>query len=291
MSVSTVSVSLPTGAVSTPSTTTGAVSTPSTTTGPKRLNYEEFIDTKIAKVGEKGSDPFPILDKLWDIFAGKGIRTVFVSIGTSDSPLADLEISESIGCPLHVVPLDDAQRAKWSEVKNVLTERKRGENSSAFTEHVDSKWILPKNLRALDSLPWWEKGTVDISGRVVPTEKFDTMVTSICAGMKLKDAAKRIDLLKVDTCSFAPGLEVPLLNCLLADGYRPSILVVKWSAMPDVDLRTTITAGHLQNCGYALFSSLENKFLYYYTDENIYETCSWEKRTDINPIVDAVMKA
>ena len=284
MSTSTASVSLPMESVSTPSISTATI-------GQKRPTYDEFIESKVAKVGEKGSDPFPILDKLWDIFAGKGIRTVFVSIGTSNSPLADLEISESIGCPLHILPLDEAERAKWSEVKNVLTERKRGENSSAFTEHVDSKWILPKNLRTLDSLPWWEKGTIDLSGTILSTEKFDTIVASICAGMKLKDAAKRIDVLKIDTCSFAPGLEVPLLNCLLADGYRPSIIVVKWSAMPDVDLRTTISAGHLQNCGYAMFSSLENKFLYYYTDENLYETCSWEKRTDINPIVDAVMKA
>lgn len=261
------------------------------TTGTKRVTYEEFIESKVTTVGEKGSDPFPILDKLWDIFAGKGIRTVFVSIGTSKSPLADLEISESIGCPLHIVPLGEAERAKWSEVRTVLTDRKRGEDSSAFTENVDSKWILPKNLRALDSLPWWEKGTIDISGTVLSTEKFDSTVASICAGMKLKDAAKRIDVLKIDTHSFAPGLEVPLLNCLLADGYRPSVIVVKWSAMPDVDLRTTIAAGHLQNCGYSLFSSIEDKFLYYYNDENLYEICSWEKRAEIHPIVEAVMKA
>jgi hypothetical protein len=37
------------------------------------------------------------------------------------------------------------------------------------------------------------------------------------------------------------------------------------------------SAAHLQMLGYALVGKEDNRFLYYYTDVNYYETCSWEK--------------
>jgi hypothetical protein len=128
-------------------------------------------------VGVKGPDPFPIVDKLWDMFAGKGIRTVFLSVGSSSSPLADLEISESLGCPLHICALTPSEKARWLEVSTVLKERKRDCPGSSFTELVDTKWILPKNVRILDSLPWYGNGTLDISGLTISTQNLETVVT------------------------------------------------------------------------------------------------------------------
>jgi hypothetical protein len=250
-----------------------------------------FLDSNIAKVGVKGPEPFPIVDKLWDVFAGKGIRTVFLSIGTSKSPLADLEISESLGCPLHVCALNAAEKESWLEVSTILKERKREPSASSFTELVDTKWILPKNLRVMDSLPWYATGTMDLSGSMISTQNLDVAVTSICSTMKLKDTAKRIDVLKIDTTVSAPGLEVPLIYTILSAGYRPSVLIVKWSAMPDTDLTTTLVAGHLQCCGYTLLSAIDDKFLYYFSDDNLYEICSWEKRTTMNPIAQEILKA
>jgi len=242
-------------------------------------------------IGVKGADPFPVIDKLWDVFAGKGIRTVFLSIGTSKSPLADLEISESLGCPLHICALNDSEKAHWQEVSTVLKERKRDPSASSFTENVDTKWILPKNIRIVDSLPWWNNGTIDISGGTLSTQKLDTAIASMCSAMKLKDGAKRIDVLKIDTTQSAPGMEIPILNCIISAGYRPSVVLVKWSAMPDIDLTTTIAAGHLQCSGYSLVNVFEDKFLYYFNDDNLYEICSWEKCTSMNPIANEIIKA
>lgn len=253
--------------------------------------FNACIDSNLSKVGVKGPDPFPIVDKLWDMFAGKGIRTVFLSVGSSSSPLADLEISESLGCPLHICALTPSEKARWLEVSTVLKERKRDCPGSSFTELVDTKWILPKNVRILDSLPWYGNGTLDISGLTISTQNLETVVTSMCAAMKLKDAGKRIDVLKIDTSHSAPGLEVPLINAIISAGYRPSVLLVKWSALPDTSLSTTIAAGHLQCCGYSLLTAIDNKFLYYFNDDNIYELCSWEKRTTLNPIVQEIFKA
>jgi hypothetical protein len=242
-------------------------------------------------VGQKSSDPFPIIDKLWDLFAGKGIRTVFLSVGASNSAVADLDIAESIGCPLHIVPLGSNQAAGWSEVAQYLKDRKRPESASAFSEGVDTKWVLPKNIRIQTSVPWWTAGQIDISGTLLSTQPVGDMVDSISSGMKIKDTAKRIDLLKVDTTGLSPGLEIPVINSILSAGYRPSIILVKWGYMPDTDSTAMIAAGHLQCCGYTLMDTLENKFVYYYNDDNIYEICSWEQRSLMNPIVHEIIKA
>lgn len=250
-------------------------------------SFNAFLDAAIATVGQKGEDPFPIVDKLWDVFAGKGIRTVFLSVGTSKSPLADLEIAESMGCPLHLCALNPSEVAHWEEVSTVLKERKSG--PSKFTELVDTKWILPKNLRIFNTLPWWTNGTVDLSGTILPTQRIQDMVGSICATMKLKDGIQRIDVLKIDTTQSAPGLEIPILNSIISAGYRPSVVLVKWSTMPDGDLATTIAAGHLQSSGYSLLNTSMDKFVYYFNDDNLYEICSWEKRTNMNPIAEEII--
>ena len=252
-------------------------------------SFNAFLDSNLSTVGAKGPEPFPIVDKLWDIFAGKGIRTVFLSVGTSKSPLADLEISESLGCPLHVCTLNDTETAQWKEVATVLKERKA--SGSRFTELVETKWILPKNLRVSEAVPWWTNGTIDLSGTKLSTQHVESMVASLCEAMKLKDSAQRIDVLKVDTTQSVRGLEIPVLASLLSAGYRPSVVIVKWSTMPDVDIKTTLAAGHLQCCGYTLLKTLDDKFIYYYNDDNLYELCSWEQRTEMNPIANEIIKA
>lgn len=262
----------------------------STVSVAQRPSYKSVIDAMTTLIGQKGADPFPVVDKLWDVFAGKGIRSVFLSIGTSKSPLADLDIAESIGCPLYICPLNESEQANWNDVSTVLKERKRDSSASRFTELVDTKWVLPKNLRVVDSLPWWGNGTLDISGSTLPTQKLESVVSSICSTMKLKDSIKRIDLLKIDTTLSAPGMEIPILNCVISAGYRPSVILVKWSVMPDLDLSITTAAGHLQCSGYSLLNVFEDKFLYYFNDDNLYEICSWEQQAPINPIAQEIIK-
>lgn len=252
---------------------------------------ENFIKMNVTLLGAKTSDAFPIVDKLWDIFAGKGIRTVLLSIGTSQTPLPDLELAESLGCPLHIVPLSANENAKWSDVSTILKERKREPSASPFTEGVDGKWILPKNLRIAASLPWWGNGQLDLSGCSLSTQNIGEYVNGICAAMKLKDGQKRIDIVKIDTTTVAPGLEIPLLGAILHAGFRPSVLLVKWSVMPDIDISTTISAGNLQCAGYSLLDKVDGKFLYYFNDESLYEICSWEKSTVMNPIAEEILKA
>ena len=256
-----------------------------------RPDLQTALKNMTTFVGEKGGDPFPILDRIWDVYSTKGIRTVFLSVGSSGSALADLEIAEGLGCPLNVVTLSEADKSAWSEVASILKERKREPSASPFSAGAEAKWILPKNLRVQEALPWWENGTVDISGYAVRAKKVDDVMQSICTAMKLKDNITRIDILKVDTLASAPGLELSVLPAIMSAGYRPSLILVRWSKMPDVELSATLAAGHLQNCGYSLIGKHDNKFLYYFTDSDLYQICSWEGIVENNPIVTEIVNA
>ena len=250
------------------------------------------INSLVTHVGEAGGDPFPSLNRIWDMFATKGIRTVFLSVGASKAALADLEIAESLGCPLNVVPIGPTESAAWSEVSAILKERKRdAATATPFSAEAEKKWILPKNLRVYETVPWWENGTIDISGTVLQAKYVKDVVTAVTTPMKLTDAGNRIDILKVDTTGTAPGLERSVIGAVLSAGYRPSVVIVNWSQMPDVELSATIAAGHLQNCGYSLMGKLGSKFLYYFSDEDLYQLCSWEGISINNPITTEIAYA
>ena len=260
------------------------------TTGP--VPIEKFFTNVI---GKESVDPFPMVDHAWDIYSGKGIRTVFFSIGNSKSAAADLDIAESLGCPIHAVPLNQGQAEEWAEVAQILKERART-GGSLFSEGAEKKWILPKNVRVQSTLPWWYDGQIDLSangisgsGLAIKTREIMATMTDIAKSLKLKDSA-RLDILKID-CSAAPGLEKPLLAAVLSAGFRPGIIIVKWSGRPDVELSSTLAAGHLQNSGYRLMSKIDTKFVYYFTDQDMYQICSWEDSTCTNPMLNAIASA
>ena len=258
----------------------------------ENLSPESTIQTPslTTLIGKGSAAPFPMVDRIWDIFSGKGIRTVFLTIGASASVLPDLEIAESLGCPLNIVSLDSAEQNQWAEVSTILKERKR-EGGSAFSVGAESKWILPKNVRVQPALPWWTNGSIDLSQSTVKTQCVADLVSSISTTMKVKDNVSRIDILKVDTRGAAPGLERGVLAAVLNAGFRPSIVLVNWSHMPDVDLATTVAAGHLQNAGYRLMDKLDNKFVYYFTDDDMYQICSWEVTSCQNPLVNELVSS
>ena len=233
-----------------------------------------------------------MLDRSWDIFSTKGIRTVFVSVGNSKSVLPDLDIAEGLGCPINHVALNEGEAAAWAEVSAILKERKREDTASPFSVGAETKWILPKNVRPQGTLPWWSNGTVYLSGGVqVKSQSVGDFAESICKAMKVKDNVVRMDVLKVDTVAAAPGLERAVLGAVLNAGFRPAVVLVHWSERPNVGLATTVAAGNLQNCGYRLMSTVGNKFLYYFTDDDMYQLCSWEETTCQNPLMHELVSA
>lgn len=236
----------------------------------------------VATLAEKSADPWPIIDNIWSIFARKGNNTVFLSVGASPTALPDLELAETLGCPLHVVPIGADQAAAWAEVGATLKARAVPAEPAwpAFSGGAEEKWILPKNFRVVSALPWWSAGTVDLSGMATATTAACIDVAANICGPIGVDP--RVDILKVDVPA---ELERGVIMSMLEHNLRPAIIMVKWSHLPDEHVPTTITAGHLQNCGYMLVKTIGNKFLYFFMDHDVYMSCSWEETDVANPLL------
>ena len=246
-------------------------------------------DKKTKLIGSTGSNPLPIVDKLWEFYSAKGIKTVFISVGTSSSPLAELEVAETLGCPLHIVEWNKEKTDDWNKVVSILNTRKETEETTcSFTTGVTNKWILGKNIRVSNSLPFYFDGTCHISGETIQTIKFETYVRSICDIMNIPIDSHRVDLLNIQVGN---STEIPLLFSLLNTPYRPGLIIVSYTDKPDTNIYSTQVAGHLQNTGYMLLAKEDSKFLYVYNDKNVYEFCSYEDTSIDNPLVYELVKS
>jgi hypothetical protein len=226
----------------------------------------------------KDSDPFPCLGSMWSLFSKKGLKTVFISLGASKSCLPDLEVAEMLGCPLNIAPANEEQAAMWLETKEVLASRSRSEAKFEFSEGAEDRWITPKNFRMRTFPKFWGSGPRD-------SEPLYDWVQAICFDMGLTET--RIDILKID---LGNGDEREALMATIDAGFRPACLMMNWSHMPDTNVPTTLTAGHLQNIGYKLVGKYDTKFFYFFMDRDLYMTCSWEDSSCPNPLVAELIK-
>ena len=226
-----------------------------------------------------------MVSNVWDFFSVKGTKTVFVSVGTGSTCLPDLELSETLGCA--ILKLDLPERSEqWKGIQEVLKIRKTTDETPEFVKPAARKWVLPKNLRVLSCVPSFTKGTMDYNGQTVETQTWTTLLEEHCKTLGLSET--RIDILKLDTF---PSQNL-VLDSLWQQGFRPSLLLINWNESPDSNVTQTLTAGHLQMLGYALVGKEENRYLYYFTDTNYYEMCSWEtpaKRVE-NPLMVTLLK-
>jgi hypothetical protein len=240
-------------------------------------------------LGKKGSNPLPMIEKLWDFYSVKGIKTVFVSVGTSSSPLGELEIAETLGCPIHIIEYNETLLDNWKKVVEILKERKVSESTTCdFTNEVLNKWVLPKNVRISNKLPFFFNGSIELNGNVIETVQLNDYVTSICNTMNISEENYRIDLLNVQLSN---QLEQSFIFSLLNNCYRPGLIILNYTYKPDSNLLSTQVAGHLQNIGYSLIGKEDNKFLYLYNDKNVYEFCSYENKTIDNPLIYEFLKS
>lgn len=239
------------------------------------------------KLAGGSEDPFPIVSQLWELFVEKGTQTVFISIGSGASSACDLDILEMLGCKLLVVEPRSAKRALWSQVKDALTTRKTSDDMDAFVAAATKKWVLPKNIFVQEGILSSVKGTTTYSGESCQIRPLEETVSQFIEESGLKLEAPRVDILKIDL----PAMERSILSELLDSGFRPALLLIRWSSLPDTDMKTSQAAGHLQNCGYQLIGKVENKFTYYYNDKNLYDICSWEDTKVENPLLETILRS
>jgi hypothetical protein len=221
-------------------------------------------------IGSK-EEPWPMVENPWDFFSEKGTKTVFLSIGTGSSCLPELDFCETLGCPVLKLDTPEVSQA-WDDVKEVLKVRKITDATSEFAKPAARKWVLPKNIHTESCVPGFYTGSVAIDGKDIPVKPWFEVVQAQCKRMGLPEDQVRLDVLKIDNSPF----ESSLLESLWQSGFRPSLLLLNWTSSPDSSLNTLLSAGHLQMLGYALIAKEGTRYLYYFTDVNYYETCSWE---------------
>lgn len=246
------------------------------------------MDIAIKLLDSSGSDPFPFLRDIWSTYSAKTSKTVFLSFGGSMSADPELEIAETLGCSIIIVPDTRDKLLGWLEVADCLASREPHPNpKSEFSIGSDDRWVLPKKLRIItDSIPWWSKGTLALSDSYsLETVPFYDWMEAQCKAIGLLPEETRIDIVKIDVCQ---KLERSLLFSMLDAGFRPSSILVKWSSSPNADFPTKMTAGHLHNAGYVLVAKTENNFFYWFADMDIYSTCSLENTKVANPMVHAI---
>jgi hypothetical protein len=232
-------------------------------------------------------DPFPVVSQLWELFVEKGTKTIFVSVGSGASAACELDILEMLGCRLCMLEPSSEKRALWVQVKDALTTRKVSEETHSFVIPATKKWVLPKNIFIQEGLISPVEGTTTYNGDSCQLVSLEKTVSQYIesSGMKLEEP--RIDIFKIDL----PNMERSILAQLLDSGFRPALLMIRWSLLPDTDIKTSQASGHLQNCGYQLIGKEGNKFIYYYNDKNLYDICSWEDTKVENPLLDTILRS
>lgn len=222
------------------------------------------LNITTTKIGSS-TNPFPMLSNVWDFFIQKGIKTVFISVGTTESPLAELDFAEMIGCPVHIFEIEKEKQEDWNQIKEILKTRKLPDDASNYRKDSVKKWVLPRNIHLYDIDSY--NSIVEHLGKIGTT----------------------IDLLKISV----PDKEISILNRILECGYRPSLLLVSWTQTPDDSFLSMCSAGNLCMLGYVLVGKEGNNFLYYFTDSNFYEVCYYNtpQTRNENIIVRTLTKA
>jgi hypothetical protein len=98
------------------------------------------------------------------------------------------------------------------------------------------------------------------------------------------------DMKRIDICRLDAGAANRMILYEMIDaGFRPGILMIRFAESPDEHVPTQLAAGHLQNCGYALMGIHEDKYLYYYIDDCVYDYCSWTEIGMQNPLMKEIL--
>ena len=191
----------------------------------------------------------------------------------------DLVIGERLFADTVVIPVGDVAPHEEALVlvKDVLKQRMKypGAKENPKLEQLAKTWVLPTKLHLGPNM----------SSFLAPSEHsvqeaLDSIVQSV------NPDEGKVHFLKVEVSN---GLERQLLFKVLDNGFRPGLLMVKWSYDMDDHTATAHCAGHVLNSGYSLVA-LENGYaLYMFTDQPLYDITSMKQISLSNPMMDSIL--
>jgi hypothetical protein len=221
-------------------------------------------------VEKEGKLLFPSITSMYDFFSPRTKNITIWSVGFRFGGF-EAHVAESTGAKIKIFDARPGVKENWQIFERVMNEHEIQEGDPEWAEPLTHQWILPDSTEFHSWLPWEFNGSLTIGNTVTNTQE-------------IKE--ERVDICKVDYDKFT----VHFIYYILNKGYRPGLFYVHWPNHPDECPQAMICAGHLQNCGYRLLSSVKNYFLYMFMDENMYEICSWNDKSSTNPMFEEYRK-
>jgi hypothetical protein len=209
----------------------------------------------------------PFIKNPLSFFASTKNFRAILSITDSTDLSTDIQIAEKMFGTLFVSsPLEDFE-TKIQEIRDVLKQRLRypGINERQDLLKLAKIWILPNKIQTVSK----------------PQE----FLASFKDNLAQKQAEYNFDILSCVKIELSGGQERMIIYKMLDDGFRPSLIIVKWSEDLDSNYSTAYCAGHLVNSGYVMVDNKNGYALYFYTDASIYNTVSMKDVCYGNPIV------
>jgi hypothetical protein len=217
-------------------------------------------------------------------FQNKQGPRVFVSI-TDDSSVwkKDLAIterffSEMVVCPFLTLP--ETVDKEIETVKEILKLRAKypGVKDDPDALMVSKTWVLPNKISLGPGANQFLQPNPNLGLQKNCQHTIHDTFKPVFERLKSEEM---IHILKLE---LTDGLERGLVYQFMDSGFRPSLIMIKWSSDLDDHIPTAHCAGHLLNSGYALVSLQNGYALYMYTDESLYDICSMKTVGLQNPI-------
>jgi hypothetical protein len=211
-----------------------------------------------------------------------GAKRVMVSITDSVKVWQeDLGICERLFGDIVVCPFASSfnmHKAEIEKTRDILKQRMKHPDivGNAHLESIAKTWILPQKLHV---------GTDANSFFQVMKDPIKTFLFPIFEEIKTDNV---IQFLKIEV---PDGMERRLLYSFLDEGFRPSMILVKWSGDLDEDISVAHCAGHLVNTGYSLIHSENGYALYSFRDQPLYDICSVKEVGLENPFLKAILSS
>ena len=200
------------------------------------------------------------------------------SVWQDDIPIAEKLFADMIVCPLVSENSTIEMHSSTMDLtKDVLKQRMKypGVKEDPKLQQLARTWVLPTKINLGPAANTF----TSISEKSILESLESTFET-------LNNKDSKINLLKIELSS---GQERHLLYKVLDNGFRPSLIMMRWSYDLDEHVLTAHCAGHLLNSGYSLICMENNYCLYMFMDRPLYDIASMKTVGLDNPIMETIL--
>lgn len=199
------------------------------------------------------------------------------AVWRDDLVLGERFFSEMIICPFS--DLSNEHANELNMVKDVLKQRMKypGVKEDPALEAIAKTWILPTKV------------TLGPNAESFLTSSESSVKDSFESVFKtLNNESSMIHILKLE---LSDGKERSVLYKFLDNGFRPSLILVKWSHDLDDHIATAHCGGHLLNSGYSLVAIEGEYTLYVFSEQVLYDITSMKTISHKNPMMESLLSS